>query len=160
MSCICICCRRSVYLRIGKYGKIIHYDSISIGVGNIKRFTIIEIKCLGGIIVNIFNTKDQDRFHSHAFNSFSWMIRGWYKEDVVNINNNIKTLETKIISKSRFIPRYYIHKIKESSENAISITFEGSWKSHWKEYFDNEREKTYTWGRKVIFDSKYPYING
>lgn len=142
-------------MRIGKFGKILHFDDTSLGVGNIKRFTILEIKYLFGIIVNIFNTTDQDRYHSHAFHALSLMIYGYYYEDVI-IDNKIVT---KKIQKSRFIPRNYIHKITHSSKNAISITFEGPWERTWNEYFDNGRIKVYTWGRKVIFDSKYMRFN-
>lgn len=138
-------------MRLGKFGKILHFDNTYIGVGNIKRFTILEFKHVFGIIVNVFNTVDQDRFHSHAFHAMSLMIRGYYLEDVIEGNEVV----TKKITKSRFIPKNYIHKIKESSKNAMSITFEGPWESTWNEYFDNGRIKTYTWGRKVIFDSKY-----
>lgn len=139
-------------MRLGKFGKICHWDNTSLGVGNIRRFTIIEVKYLGGIVVNIFNTEDQDRFHSHAFSALSWMVKGHYYEDVVVEG---KRVITKKIEKSRFIPRNYIHKITKSSPNAMSITFEGPWESTWNEYFDNGRIKTYSWGRTVTFDSKY-----
>ena len=138
-------------MRLGKLGKLFHWDNTSLGVGNIRRFTIIEIKYVGGIIVNIFNTENQDRFHSHAFHALSWMIKGHYYEDVIVDNETV----TKLIEKSRFIPRNYIHKITKSSPNAMSVTFEGPWESTWNEYFDNGRVKTYTWGRRVIYDSKY-----
>lgn len=138
-------------MRIGKYGKLFHWDNTSLGVGNIRRFTIFEIKYLGGIIVNIFNTVGQDRFHSHAFHAVSLMLRGHYFEEVI-VDNKIVT---KKIEKSRFIPKNYIHKITVSTPNAMSVTFEGPWGSTWDEYFDNGRVKTYTWGRKLLFDSKY-----
>lgn len=139
-------------MRIGKYGKLFHWDNTSLGVGNIRRFTIFEIKYLGGIIVNIFNTVGQDRFHSHAFHALSLMLRGHYYEEVIVDGSRIAT---KKIEKSRFIPKNYIHKITVSSPNAMSITFEGPWGSTWDEYYDSGRVKTYTWGRKVLFDSKY-----
>lgn len=142
-------------MRLGKFGKLFHIDETSLGVGNIKRFTIIEVKYLFGIIVNVFNTEIQDRFHSHAFNCFSLMLKGHYYEDVIDGNDIV----TKKIEKSRFIPRNYIHKITKSTKNAMSVTFEGPWESIWNEYFDNGRVKTYTWGRKVIFDSKYNKLN-
>lgn len=139
-------------MRLGKYGKLLHFDNTSLGVGNIKRFIIFEFKPLGGIIINVFNTDTQNRFHSHAFWAFSWMVRGWYNEEVIEGNQII----SKIVKPCfRFIPRNYIHKIQQSSKNAVSITFEGPWHSTWNEYFDDGRIKTYTWGRKVLFDSKY-----
>lgn len=144
-------------MRIGKYGKILHYDQFSLGIGNIQRFTIFEFKPLCGIIINIFNTVDQDRFHSHAFHSWSWMIRGWYEEDTLMFDKNYQYIGevNKRITKSRIIPRNYIHKIKRSSKNAISVTFEGSWLPYWSEYFDDGRVKVYHWGREVKYDSKY-----
>jgi hypothetical protein len=142
-------------MRLGRFGKLFHWDNTAIGVGNIKRFTIIEIKHVGGIIVNIFNTEAQDRFHSHAFSAFSWMIRGHYYEDVIDRRFEVVT---KKIEKSRFIPKNYIHKITQSSPNAMSVTFEGPWDSTWNEYFDDGRIRTYSWGRKIIFDSKYANI--
>jgi hypothetical protein len=138
-------------MKFGKYGKLLHYDAISIGVGNIQRYTLFECKFLGGIILNIFNTTDQDRFHSHAFTAFSLMVKGWYNEEVIE-NNKIVT---KKIVKSRIIPKHYIHKIKESAPNTVSITFEGPWSGGWNEYFDNGRVKSYGWGRKIYYDSKY-----
>lgn len=138
-------------MRLGKYGKLLHYDKTSLGVGNIKRFTFFEFKPVGGIILNIFNTENQDRFHSHAFSAFSLMLRGHYYEDVMDEIGNIST---KKIEKSRFIPKDYVHKITKSSPNAVSITFEGPWDSVWNEYFDSGRIKSYTWGRKVTFDTK------
>lgn len=138
-------------MRLGKFGKLLHWDNTSLGIGNIKRFTIFECKYFGGIIINFFNTDNQDRFHSHAFHAFSIMIRGHYMEDIIENNKVV----TKKIEKSRFIPKNYIHKITKSTPNAISVTFEGPWGGSWNEYFDNGRVKTYGWGRKVLFDSKY-----
>jgi hypothetical protein len=138
-------------MRLGRFGKILHFDKTSIGIGDIKRFTIIELKYIGGIIINKFNTTNQDRFHSHAFFAFSWMIRGWYNEDIIKDNKII----SKKITKSRIIPKNHIHKIKDSSKDAISVTFEGPWGNTWSEFYDDGRVKVYSWGRRVLFDSKY-----
>lgn len=143
-------------MRLGKFGKFLHYDKTSLGIGNIKRFTVFECKYIGGIILNIFNTDNQDRFHSHAFNAFSLMLKGHYYEEVILSNGQVIT---KKIEKSRFIPRDYVHKITKSSFNAMSITFEGPWNKSWFEYFDNGRTKVYSWGRKVEYDSKYGKLN-
>lgn len=149
-------------MRLGKYGKFLHYDKTSLGVGNIKRFTLFEWKGFGGIIFNIFNTNNQDRFHSHAFNAFSIMLKGYYYEDVMEdmfIENNLtKRIISKKIEKSRFIPKNYIHKITKSSKNAMSITIEGPWDDTWFEIFDSGRVKIYTWGRQVLLDSKKDLI--
>jgi hypothetical protein len=139
-------------MKFSKFGKLLHYDNVSLGVGNIKRFTFFECKYFGGVILNIFNTNNQDRFHSHAFHSISFMLRGFYNEDVIENGNVITKHITPCI---RYIPKNYIHKITNSSKNALSITFETPWDSTWNEYFSNGRIKTHTWGREVLFDSKY-----
>lgn len=142
-------------MRLGKYGKLMHFDRTSIGVGDIARFTIFEWKPIGGIIINVFNTTDQNRFHTHAFPAVSLMLRGTYEEDVMDLETPGHPVHTKHTSLGfRFIPRQYCHKIRKSSKNAVSITFEGPWKAIWAEYFDNGRVKEYTWGREVIYDSE------
>lgn len=142
-------------MRLGKFGKLLHRDDTSLGVGNISRFTIIEIKYLFGIIINTFNTTSQDRYHSHAFHAWSWMLKGGYFEDVIKDGKVIRNVA---IWKSRWIPRNHIHRIGYSLPGSMSVTFEGPWESTWQEYFTDGRMKTYTWGRKVLFDSKYTYL--
>ncbi len=83
------------------------------------------------------------------------MIKGWYDEEVLDTEEYITNLGIRRISKSRYIPKDHVHKIKQSSKNCISITFEGPWGPEWREYFDDGREKIYQWGRKVRYDSKY-----
>ena len=140
-------------MRLGKYGKILHYDNVSLGVGNIKRFTFFEFKPFGGVILNIFNTDDQDRFHDHAFGAICIQLKGFYNEEYFYGTPEVgfKLIKQRTISAPniRYIPRGMFHKIKDSSKNAISLTIMGPWKDSWKEWFDKTNKTiTYTWGRK------------
>ena len=136
-------------MRLGKYGKILHKDKIVLGMGSIDRFTLFEFKPLGGIILNRFNTKTQDRFHTHAFPAVSFMLRGYYRECVLQPNG----LEYYVTIKPgiRYIPTYYNHQILDSSTNALSITVMGPWGWSWSEtHAEKKTTRVYTWGRRRI----------
>lgn len=137
-------------MRLGKYGKILHLDRVTLGKGTITRFTIFEIKFLFGIIVNIFNTKEQDRFHTHAFPAISVMLRGWYNEEYLDEDGHVHFVWMNAFD-VRYIPRSYNHRIGKSSRNAISVTFMGPWKTYWTETFLNTKKVlSYTWGRERV----------
>lgn len=135
-------------MKIGNWFRALEWINVSLGQGDINRFVFIEIKYLFSIYLNIFNTIEQDRYHNHAFNAVSIMMRGWYYEyemtPRIEWPNLIRSLSV------RFIPRDYVHKIGRSSPNAISITLAGPWAKTWTEIFENGNKKTLTWGRKVI----------
>jgi hypothetical protein len=40
---------------------------VALGQGYLDRYTILEIKWLFSIYFHVFNTVEQDRFHTHAF---------------------------------------------------------------------------------------------
>lgn len=132
-------------MRLGKWGKFLHLDRVELGIGPIHRFTIFEFKPIGGVIINVYNTISQNRFHTHAFNAVSIMLRGWYEEEIKHRNGLItrRTRDTDI----RYLSRHTFHRIMASSPNAVSVTFCGPWVKTWLEQFDDGRKIRYTWGR-------------
>lgn len=136
-------------MRLGKYGKLLHLDKVTLGTGTITRFTLVELKFIGGIILNIFNTTTQDRFHTHAFPALSFMLKGFYNENILHPNGKIE--KRKIIPGIRYIPTYCNHQILDSSRNAISITIMGPWGYSWSETnAEKLNTRIYTWGRRRI----------
>ncbi len=134
-------------MRIGKWFHAAEWTKIAIGQGHVDRLVILEIKYLFCLYFNIWNTIDQERYHNHAFNSISIMLRGWYYETELNVRwpRFIKAISV------RFIPRSYTHRVGRSSKNAISITIGGPWSRTWTEISVlNWTVRTLTWGRKVI----------
>lgn len=137
-------------MRLGKYGKIFHHDRVQIGEGHIDRYTIFELKFLGGIIINIFNTTFQNRHHTHAFNAWSLMIRGWYGENILYPSIGpfkIQGWRTRKAGSLLYLPRSLNHKIGRSSKNAVSITFCGPWAKTWTETDDQGNVQLFSWGR-------------
>lgn len=146
-------------MKIGNWFSLWDWSHVKIGVGYVDRLAIIEIKYLFSIYFNIWNTSEQDRYHNHAFNSVSIMLRGWYYEED----------RTKLISRElmrttawflleliqapsiRWIGRNYMHRIHCSACDALSLTFAGPWAKTWQEIkVGDPAVRTFTWGRKEV----------
>jgi len=123
---------------------------IELGKGHIIQFTFFESKYIGGIWLYNWKTIEQNRFHSHAFNSLCFLLRGSYQEEVlIGDKKELRTVNQWL--KPRFLPRNYTHRILEAEPNTWTIVFFGRWQKTWKEYFeDTQTWVEYTWGRKRI----------
>lgn len=130
--------------------KFLQKKRIELGKGHIIQYTFFEWKKLGGIWFYNWKTIDQNRFHTHAFNSIAITLNGSYVEEV--FDNNIitkKTIKKRFIP--RFLPRNYCHRILEAAPNTWTMVIFGKWSDTWKEYFENTKTwVTYGWGRKKI----------
>ena len=123
---------------------------IELGEGHIEQYTIFESKRFGGIWLNNWQTIDQNRFHTHAFNSVALTLSGSYTQEIIKDG----VIKEEVVSK-RFIPRYlpknYCHRILEAKPNTWTLVFFGRWIPYWWEYFaDTKTWVKYSWGRKVI----------
>jgi hypothetical protein len=123
---------------------------IELGEGHIEQYTIFESKRFGGIWLYNWQTIDQNRFHTHAFNSVALTLSGSYTQEIIKDG----VIKEEVVSK-RFIPRYlpknYCHRILEAKPNTWTLVFFGRWIPDWWEYFaDTKTWVKYSWGRKVI----------
>ena len=137
-------------MRLGRYGKVLHFDRVKLGEGYVDRWTLFELKWLGSVIVNVFNTIAQDRFHTHAFAALSIMLRGEYDEQIVS-GSGVKrrTRRGDVV----FLQRTLNHRLMRSSPNAMSITICGPWAPTWTETFLSGKTRRLTWGRKPVEES-------
>ena len=123
---------------------------VELGDGFIIQYTLFESKHFGGIWVYNWKTILQNRFHTHAFNSYAFLLRGSYIEEVIQ---NGKT-ETRVVNqwmKPRYLPKNYCHRILQAEPKTWTIVFFGKWIPHWWEYFqDTHTWVKYSWGRRVI----------
>ena len=128
---------------------------IELGEGNIVQYTIFESKYLGGIWLYNWKTIEQNRFHSHAFNSVAITLRGSYVQEVMKEDGEIVREEVKDWFRPRFLPKNYVHRILEAKPKTWTLVIFGRWQKTWKEYFkDTDTWVTYSWGRKVIKKEK------
>lgn len=110
-------------------------------------FWLVEIKRLFSVALLCFEDGSRDAFHSHAFNSVSWVLKGKLWEEVVGQKQPILYLPSwrPIVTRSdRF------HKVTSYGRTWV-LTFRGSWARTWREYWPKkDRFVTLTNGRKVV----------
>lgn len=123
---------------------------IELGEGHIIQYTLFESKHLGGIWLYNWKTVLQNRFHTHAFSSYAFLLRGEYEEEVIE-DGVIKKKTVNQWMKPRYLPKNYCHRILEAKPNTWTIVFFGKWINYWWEYFDDTKTWVkYGWGRKKL----------
>lgn len=106
-------------------------------------YWLIEWKYLFSIVLLKFEDGTRDAYHSHAFNSISWLLSGCLYEVELNGRDHLHTpsLLFPIITR-----RTTFHKVR-SFDTSWVLSFRGPWNSTWTEYSaDGEVELTH--GRK------------
>lgn len=139
--------------------KIVFWKRKTIGLGaqNVTELTILEYKKLFSIKLFKFHKTDgkQDRFHTHAFNAYSFLLKGNYIEEVLD-GDVIKKLPRNR-SRVLFIPKDSFHRITKST-NCTTILITGPWGKTFKELTDvgggMYKETECGEGRKVLSSGK------
>lgn len=123
---------------------------IELGLGHIIQYTLFEHKKIGGIWIYNWKTIEQNRFHTHAFSSLAFLLRGEYIEEVIR-NGKIEKRVVNQRFKPRYLPKNYTHRILEAKPKTWTIVFFGPWIPYWWEYFeDTDTWVKYGWGRRVL----------
>lgn len=109
-------------------------------------YWLVEIKPLFSIALLCFEDGSREAFHSHAFNSISWVLKGRLVEHHLRSITQKHTPSLIPI----FTSRDTFHKVYSFGRTWV-LTFRGPWKKRWKEYLPNEDKfVTLTNGRKII----------
>lgn len=106
----------------------------------------IEIKNLFSVALLVFENGSRDAYHSHAFNSASWLLKGQLQE-------HIKDREGYNIYLPSLMPIYTyrstFHKVISIGRTWV-LTFRGPWSKTWSEYIPQEDKLIdLKWGRNV-----------
>ena len=127
-------------MKILSYGKDGGKDSTVWGL------YVIEIKCLFSIVILCFEKGSRENFHSHAFNAWTWFLKGEVKEQHVDG----RVLTWKPSWKPKRTPRDTFHRV-HSVRRTWAVTIRGPWVDLWLEYnpFRNQF-LTLTHGRKIL----------
>lgn len=108
-------------------------------------YWLLEWKKGISIVLLHFSPGSREAFHSHAFNAFTWWLRGSVIEE--HVNWEVKTWKPSLIPK--WTPRNCYHKIIASSRGAWALSIRGPWSDTWKET-KGDKEITLTHGRKIV----------
>ncbi len=109
-------------------------------------YWLCEFKGLFSIAVLCFEDGSREAYHSHAFNSCSWVLKGQLEEQHLNEGVNIHTPSFKPVMTYRDT----FHKVYSKGRTWV-VTFRGPWSKEWKEYLpESDEYVTLTNGRKII----------
>lgn len=119
-------------------------------------YWLIEWKKFFSVALLCFENGSREAYHSHAFNSISWLLSGklieehLYKENVTYRPIFVGRFEYKPSLLPILTYRHTTHKVSSVGRSWV-LTLRGPWKNTWEEYISKEvRFRTLTHGRKEI----------
>ena len=114
-------------------------------------YWLVEIKSLFSIVLLRFDGLSREAYHTHAFNSISWVLKGGLVEYMKDGHLNIYDPSLiPVITK-----RHTFHKVDSNYPRTWVLSFRGPWNKTWKEQrpLENNRLVTLTNGRQEIADA-------
>jgi hypothetical protein len=112
----------------------------------VSGFFLIEAKRLFSVVLLHFFDGSREAYHSHAFNSVSWVLRGKLVENMLDGTVNVYTPDLRPIVTFRTD----FHRVVSEGDTYV-LSFRGPWANTWKEFLPHlERFITLTHGRKVV----------
>lgn len=111
---------------------------------NVTGYWFMEIKRLFSVVLLKFSHGSRDTYHSHAFNSVNWVLRGKVVEH--HLGGGVT------VHKPSFWPvitrRRTFHKVVSEGTTWV-FSLRGPWSKTWMEW-DGEEYTMLTEGRKVV----------
>lgn len=116
-------------------------------------YFLIEWKKLFSVVLLHFKDGSREAYHSHAFNSLSWVLRGSLTEDRIDsfrpfpefMERWFTVYEPSLVP--IWTPRVNMHCVSSTGDTWM-ISFRGPWAKYWQEYLPGEdRFVTLTNGR-------------
>lgn len=113
----------------------------------------VEIKKAFSVVLLHFEDGSCEAFHSHAFNSVSWVLKGSLMEDQIPTKKTFFAPSWKPV----ITTRQNLHKVT-SMGNTYVLSFRGPWQAHWIEYLPESNEIVeLTHGRVEESRTKVPF---
>lgn len=108
-------------------------------------YWLIEWKKVVSIVLLKFNPNHRENFHSHAFNAFTWWVKGTAVEELED--GTLLKWTPSLLPK--FTPRSNMHKIHVKS-TTWAFSVRGPWQDVWREKTPSGTEIRMTHGRKIL----------
>ncbi len=113
----------------------------------------VEFKNAFSVVLLHFTPGSRDAYHSHAFHSVSWVLRGRLEEH--NISPTERSVEVSVNAYTpSIIPvltrRHTFHKVISIGHTWV-LSFRGPWAKKWNEYLpQSESLITLADGRRIV----------
>lgn len=108
-------------------------------------FWPIEIKSLFSVALLCFEEGSREVYHSHAFNSVSWVLSGQLEEHIPGPDcSNCITYRPSILPV--LTGRSRMHKVSSQGRSWV-LTFRGPWNNYWWEMLPTGRKLRLSHGR-------------
>lgn len=114
-------------------------------------YWLAEIKSLFSIVLLKFENGSRDAYHSHAFNSLNWVLKGEVEEETIEADHygwNTERFAYKPSLKPILTSRERFHKVVSKGTTWV-FSIRGPWVDKWREFTDDGLV-TLTHGRKVV----------
>jgi hypothetical protein len=95
----------------------------------------IEIKSLFSIMLLRFTKHTREDFHSHAFGSISWLLKGRLAEERVFYHQGAPGIEGttfKVGLRPIVITKDNLHRVRGIAKTNWALTFRGPWEDTWR----------------------------
>jgi hypothetical protein len=112
----------------------------------VDAYFLIEIKSLFSIALLKFNKGGREAFHTHAFDAYTWFLKGELLEECVTgaTHTYTRSIKPKVTLKEK---NHRVLAMKDS----YCLTIRGPWAEVWTEYMEKEDTTTiFSWGRKIV----------
>jgi hypothetical protein len=98
-------------------------------------YWLAELKSLFSIALLRFDNGSRDSFHSHAFNSVSWVLSGRLREEHLHgeVEDHRPGIRPVVTKRSTF------HRVFSDGTTWV-LTFRGPWKKTWEEYHPTKKK--------------------
>lgn len=118
---------------------------------SVTGYWLIEAKSLFSICLLRFDGRSREAFHTHAFNCFSWVLRGRLRETFLDTFLEGQAVEHRASWRPFVTRRSDFHKVDSPDGTTWVLTFRGPWKGRWREYLPKTDEfVTLTHGRQAV----------
>ena len=107
-------------------------------------FWLVEMKSFFSVVILRFSPGSREAFHEHAFNAWTWWLKGEVTEEFTD--GTVKYWKPSF--KPKYTPRNCFHRII-SKDFTYAISFRGPWHDTWREKV-NSTVTTLTHGRNVV----------
>lgn len=122
-------------------------------LSTVTGYWLAEIKSLFSVVLLKFEDGSRDAYHTHAFNSLNWVLKGEVVEErIFDEYWERRYRRFRPSLKPIYTSRDNMHQVRSRGTTWV-LSLRGPWAKTWREYLPTERRMvTLTHGREEVTD--------